>query len=155
MVKHKHKHRVYIDQSGKIENTEKPTVVAYSNDRKRSVMVSSSEKRKIQELFRKMSKPNIFVYKTFAVLIFLLIRSDLKYVEEIVVDREYKGRESLIKKYLIELFRISGETVDTNAVYFDEIGKQNNAHNKAISTFRQQIKPDIYLSFEDLKKWLI
>lgn len=102
-----------------------------------------------------MSKPNIFVYKTFAVLIFLLIRSDLKYVEEIVVDREYKGRESLIKKYLIELFRISGETVDTNAVYFDEIGKQNNAHNKAISTFRQQIKPDIYLSFEDLKKWLI
>lgn len=39
--------KCYIDQSGKVENTSKLTVVAYANGKVRSLKISAVEKRKV------------------------------------------------------------------------------------------------------------
>ena len=62
--------RIEIDQSGKIENTNKNTIIAFSNNKFKSIFISAKDKREIQKFFRRIGKPRIFVYKTFAILIF-------------------------------------------------------------------------------------
>jgi len=57
-----------IDQSGKIEQTNKVTIVAFSNDKSGSVMLSASDKRALQEIYRKAGKPRVFPTQVFAAL---------------------------------------------------------------------------------------
>ena len=149
------KHRVYIDQSGKVENTELRTVIAYSNDINKSIEISSSEKRKIQKLFRSVAKPNIFVYKTFSCLIYLLVKDDLRRICEIVVDREYVGKEGLIKLYLARLIKREEESFDSSLISFAEIGKKSHAHIKCAATFKGSLRPDMVVKGEDLFKYLL
>lgn len=54
-----------IDQSGKIEQTNKLTIVAFSNDKSGSVLLSASDKRVLQEIYRKAGKPRVFPTQTF------------------------------------------------------------------------------------------
>lgn len=147
--------RVHVDQSGKIEYTSKHTVVAYANGQNKSIYISSSNKQKLLKIFRDAGKPDIFAYKTFAVLIYLLIKDDLKKLQSLIIDREYTRREDLIKKYLIELIRKGGDKFDPHDIHFDEIGKHSAAHAKAINVFRRREKPNLIVVSEDLLKWLI
>jgi len=48
--------RIEIDQSGKIENTAKPTVIAFSGKRDKSLIIFAGEKQKLQNHFRKIGK---------------------------------------------------------------------------------------------------
>jgi len=146
--------RIYIDQSGKVEYTNKQTVVAYSNGQDKAIFISSINKKKIQRIFRAAGKPDLFTYKTFATLIYLLIRQDLNKSHVLVIDREYTQKESLIKKYLVELIRKGGHDFDPNDIHFTEIGKHSPAHTKAISTYRKRCKPELVVKDTDLLKWL-
>ena len=78
--------KIEIDQSGKIENTSKDTVIAFSDGIRKAIRISSNDKREIQAIFRRIGKPRIFIYKLFAILIFLLIRDHLKELDEVVID---------------------------------------------------------------------
>jgi len=147
--------KIYIDQSGKIETTNRFTVIAYANGRNKAITISSIEKRKLQQTFRSAGKPEMFIFKTFAILMYLLIKDDLQKITCIVIDREYFGRESLIKKYLIELIRHGGDTFDANDIHFTEIGKKSSAHNAAISVFRKTKKPELVVKYKDVIKWII
>jgi len=62
--------QIYIDQSSKIEQTSQDTVIAYSNGKQKSLLIRAHDKRSVREYFRNAGKPNIFVLRTFAVLIF-------------------------------------------------------------------------------------
>ena len=53
--------RIEIDQSGKIENTNKNTIIAFSNNKFKSIFISAKDKREIQKFFRRIGKPRIFV----------------------------------------------------------------------------------------------
>jgi len=147
--------KLYIDQSGKVEKTSKSTVVAFSNGKQKAIFISSIEKRKIQKIFRDAHKPDMFTYKTFAVLIYLLIKNHLKQIDAIVIDQEYHGKEPLIKKYVVELIRKGGDTFDTQDIHFSEISKHNNAHKKAISVFRKNMKPEMIVKYSDLLEWIL
>ncbi|HEX9722115.1 MAG TPA: hypothetical protein VGA53_02520 [Candidatus Paceibacterota bacterium] len=70
--------RIEIDQSGKIENTSKDTIIAFSNGIRKAIRISSVDKREIQAIFRRTGKPRIFVYKFFSILVFLLIEKHLE-----------------------------------------------------------------------------
>jgi len=84
--------RIYIDQSGKVEYTNKQTVVAYSNGRNKALFISSISKKKIQKVFRDAGKPDLFAYRTFAILIYLLIKEDLNKLSIITIDRLNKTK---------------------------------------------------------------
>ncbi|MCX6810253.1 MAG: hypothetical protein NTY30_00740 [Candidatus Berkelbacteria bacterium] len=51
--------KIEIDQSGKIEETGKPTVIAFSNGKSASIIISAKDKKLVQTVFRKIGQPKI------------------------------------------------------------------------------------------------
>lgn len=134
-----------IDQSGKIEDTAKNTVIAYANDRERSLLISRKTKRRIQEAFRQCGAPHLFIYYTFAVGIYYLIRSHTTHLS-LAIDTEYPGKDKLIAgmvKRLLEMHRKPAHTIS-----FRRIGNRPNVHYAAHDVFTGKKNADDTLSFE-------
>lgn len=91
--------RFEIDQSGKVEDTAKLTIVAFANGKAKSLKISAVQKRKVVFTLREFSFGKTFIFKIFAGLIFLLIKDEK--APEIVIDREYPGHEATIKELLL------------------------------------------------------
>ena len=41
--------KIEIDQSGKVEETNKPTVIGFSNSLQRTILITAKEKQKLQD----------------------------------------------------------------------------------------------------------
>lgn len=112
--------QIEIDQSWKIEDTNKKSVVAFSNGISASLLIPAKEKKVIQQLYRQAGKPEIFVYKLFSVLIFILVKDYLGKIDSIAIDTEYPGKEALIKEaYAV----FKGEQEPTKSVKSGDIVK--------------------------------
>lgn len=146
---------IEIDQSGKIENTNRNTIVAFSNSISKSVLISGKDKREIQDIFRKAGKPRVFVYRLFAILIFILIKKHIKQIDQMVIDLEYPGKSNLIKNYLFQEIRKEEKEFPKENIIFRRIGKKSNAHNKAYLTFKKKMKADIVATGEDILSFVI
>ncbi|TSC93002.1 MAG: Uncharacterized protein CEN91_319, partial [Candidatus Berkelbacteria bacterium Licking1014_85] len=116
--------QIEIDQSGKIENTEKHTYIAYSNNTHYCLKISSVEKRKLQKHFRSIGKPRKYVLFSFAAMIILLIERIKGKELIIIIDKEYSGKDSQLKDLLTHLSpRLKNQTLSIRS-----IGKKSNAH---------------------------
>lgn len=146
---------IEIDQSGKIENTEKDTVIAFSNGISASILIRAKDKREIQSVFRQGGKSKIFIYKLFSVLIFILVKPYVKKIEEIIIDTEYPGRGDLIKIFLLERIRKIKPEFSAKDIYFKAVGKKSKAHIKAYETFAKGKKPDKIALLQDTLKNLL
>jgi len=133
--------RVEVDQSWKIENTNKHSVLAFSNGTSSSVLIPAKDKKLLQEFFRAAGKPEMFVYRTFAVLAYHLIKDHLDKIDTIVFDREYPQKEALIKDLFLQLVRKQRPNFDKGCVWFEEIGKKSNAHWEAYWVFKGEKEP--------------
>ncbi|MCL4390084.1 MAG: hypothetical protein M1484_03850 [Patescibacteria group bacterium] len=143
--------KVYIDQSGKVEYTSQDTVVALSNGGSASLKIKASEKRKIQNSFRQAGKPEIFVYKTFTALLYLLIKDSLNKTSCFVIDKEYWRKESLIKDFLLQVIRAAGHrSFDREKIVFGLVGRNRNCHILAISVLRKTVKADKIVKAGDI-----
>jgi len=49
--------KYYIDQSGKIEDTKKLTIIAYANGKTKSLKISAVEKRRLIKTMRALDYP--------------------------------------------------------------------------------------------------
>jgi len=131
--------KIYIDQSGKIEETAKPTVLAFSNNTQGSLIILAKDKKEIQKIYRQLKKPKMFTIQTFSALVYLLLEKHKIRRKMITLDEEYKGQNSIIKSYIIQLAgkqnKIKTESGD---VHFTRIGKRSNAHKLAIECFRRR-----------------
>ena len=138
-----------IDQSGKVEDTNKLTVVAYANGKIKSVKIGSVEKQKLLAAMRDLdySKRN-YLYKIFAALIYFLL-SDEK-VDSVVIDREYFGHEAIIKGMIIQLLNKNRKNVPE--IQFDFIGKSSRAHKAALDVFRGDVEADLVVTAKDVLK---
>jgi len=143
--------RIEIDQSGRIEYTSKPTVIAFANSKTYSIIFLSRDKKYLQKIFRKAGIPNLFVYKTFAILIFLLIQDFLKSIDQIIIDHEYLGHDKVIKQFLLELLRRHNKKFDSHDISFRHIGKKSRAHEIAIEAYRTK-KADRKITIKDILK---
>jgi len=143
--------RIEIDQSGKIEKTSKLTTIAYSNGKSQSILITAKDKKSIQSLFRKIGQPKIFVCKLFAVLIFVLLKDEFKSQNQIIIDQEYPGYDSLIKDILFDVAKLNNIKIDPKSIAFGCIGRKSKAHTKAIDSFRNK-KADIKLSAKEFYK---
>jgi hypothetical protein len=129
--------KVYIDQSGKIEQTGVPTVIAFSNGKKGSVIISAKNKKQLLEIYRSFQKSTVrYTLQVFSSLIFLLIKEFGLYKEVIFIDREYVGYEGEIKSYISQLVKKEKPKLSID-LHFCLIGKRNNAHQTAISALRK------------------
>lgn len=84
--------RIEIDQSGKVEDTARPTVLAYANSKIRVIVIPAASKRKLQEMYRRIGQPRLFVYQVFALGVYQLIRL-LRQPHIITIDTEYPGKD--------------------------------------------------------------
>ncbi|KPJ54897.1 hypothetical protein AMJ47_02380 [Parcubacteria bacterium DG_72] len=144
---------IKIDQSGKIEDTRVNTALAFSDGRRKTILIDRREKRKLQEIFRKNNKHHVFIFKTFAILIFLLIKNDLTEIQRIGIDLEYPGKDYLIKDYLLTMIR-KYRSFDKRDIIFIKVDRKTKAHELAINVHRGHIKPDIMVTKEDIKPFI-
>lgn len=142
-----------IDQSGKVEETNRCTVVAFSNSESGSILLPSSEKKKLLTSFRFKGKPKMYTLQVFSVLIYLLISKYFSLKDAvIIVDKEYKGKETLIRSYIKQL--LSAKKVEKYRdldIRFDFIGKRSDAHKIAISCFREK-SADLRIDYKQVIK---
>lgn len=134
--------RIEIDQSIKIENTSKPTVLAFSNSKSDLIIISSREKKKIQKYFRQIGKPKLFAYLSFVALIYLLIGKCIKNRDQVVIDREYPGFEKFIKTKVKEFISENSKIREID-VSIGEIGKKSKAHLVAYSSVKKRAHKNI------------
>ena len=92
----------FIDQSGKIEDTAKDTVLAAVNENDTAVILSAKDKRRLQENFRILGKPQLFVDAVFAAVLHFLVKK-LTRQGRICVDIEYPGHTKIIEKIVNQL----------------------------------------------------
>lgn len=119
--------RFEIDQSGKIEETRKPTVLAFCNSKQGAVIIVSREKKLIQKFFRQINKPRLFAYLGFTALIYLLIKDHIRNRDQIIIDREYPGFEKFIKQKLKEIINENKRLKDLE-ISISQIDKKSQAH---------------------------
>lgn len=144
------KHTKYqIDQSGKIEDTAKNTIIAYSNGKQKSVFISRKTKRKLQEAFRLCGFSKLFIYYTFAVGIYYLIK-DFKTKQSIVVDVEYQKKDKIILQIIEKLLKISSKP--SHVINFFRIGNRPRVHYAAHDVFIGKKKADNILNFGEIMK---
>lgn len=130
--------KIEIDQSGKIEDTAKPTVIAFSNNKKGSIIFSANDKRYLQKIFREAKKPKQFAVQTFSTLIYLLLEKNKLSTERIYIDEEYTGKNNLIRSIIIQLsLKRKKLKIDKEQIYFSQIGKTSNAHEVAYVALRK------------------
>lgn len=142
-----------IDQSIRIEETGKDTIIAFVDKKyNHSLRIKSNTKKNIQKYFRKIGKPKIFPIVTFSVATYLLIRHFKLKLDALVIDIEYLGHESTIKNIILTLYRIDKYTEPN--IYFSNIGKGDKAHILAINIHRKEIKADFDLTEQEVIKFI-
>lgn len=142
--------RIEIDQSGKVENTSRNTVIAFSNSKFKSILIGAKNKKEIQKFFRRIGKPRIFIYKTFAILIFLLIKNNLKEINEIIVDEEYPGKSPLIKNFLFQEIKKVNSSFSKQNIAFHCIGKKSRAHFLAYGVATGKRRADMEIGAREI-----
>lgn len=128
-----------LDQSGKIEVTQKKSVISYSNSDYGTVILNPKDKRLIQKYLRSIGLSGLFVYQIFSICIFKLIYN-FKLRGTILVDTEYPGKSNLIRDYVVRLLSYVNWDEKVNLM-FGFIGKKSRAHKIAIKYYRMYRSP--------------
>lgn len=145
------KNMIYkVDQSGKIEYTSHNTVIAFSNGKKKAIIIKAKDKRILQKRFREAEKGQIFTFRLFSLLIFFLLK-DEKF-QELVIDIEYPGRGDLIKNYLLHDFKRAGRKIDPANIRFQQIGKNCEAHWHGYFCFKGKRQPELSVTSKEVLK---
>jgi hypothetical protein len=147
---------ILIDQSGKVEKTNKLTVVASASGKTGfTVLLSSSLKKmmcqEIKQLSGSARHSRFPLIKLFSFCIYLSL-PHLKPDDSIVIDLEYEGRSHEIKSQLLEFIREKYPQFKKEQIAFVQIGKKEYVHKLANETFRGIRKPDRVVSEADLNR---
>ncbi|MBM3208780.1 hypothetical protein FJZ40_00600 [Candidatus Shapirobacteria bacterium] len=138
-----------IDQSGKIEQTEKDTVLALANDIKFTVLIRARDKRIIQQEFKLRGRPRNFVLFTFSLLIVLLLKK-VKPKSTVFIDQEYKGNENIVRDRMANYSRRLSLRLDQSLITFKSLGKTSPAHYLAGIVADRKTKPNKVISLEEV-----
>ncbi|MEK6983476.1 MAG: hypothetical protein AABX33_02800 [Nanoarchaeota archaeon] len=143
---------IEVDQSGKIEQLDKNTVIAFSNKNQYSVLITKEIKKDIFNLYK--GKVKDLRYRLFCIGIYYCLKDYIKEKELITICFEYQGKENLIKSFLLDYLRGDNAKIDPKIIRFGVIGKHSNAHAVAIDVFRGNRKPNKILPLNEIEKWL-
>ena len=143
--------RLHVDQSSKVEQTNKPTVVAYSNEEQWAIEVPARVKRGVLiELREKGRSRRASVQLVFAALLAVLLRDIAGHADIILIDNEYTGQERAIKGQLLRFLDNLGVHAEPEVLRFGFIGKKSSAHELAIAVRRGKRQPDHRVTSEEL-----
>lgn len=140
------------DQSCKIEDTSRQTVLALSNEESFAVIVPATVKRECLELLRRRGgQPQVVVLRVFAAALFLLLESHLERADRVVMDPEYVGHEDSIKGMLMGWIRDRRLNCQPECIVFAHVGKHSRAHAKAARVRTKKEPADLELTTKQLR----
>lgn len=143
--------RIKVDQSGKVENTQTDTVLAFSNGRRYSIVVPAALKR---EWFRRKGwegKSKRASYLTlFSAGLFLLLRRFVNKNITIVIDKEYPGYDLQIRLNLLNYFEKRKIPISKEQITFDFVGRGCAAHELANAVFKERAKASKIVTGKEL-----
>ena len=143
--------RVEINQSNKIEQTNKDTILGLANEKTFTILISRKTKRKLQEEFRRQGKPRLFVYRIFIAGIVLMLKyAQLKNLSRVVIDKEYWGKDKMLKNMFLEMG--SRFFTEIPEVSFEKIGKKSKIHSICYLTMKGKYKADRVIRLEEIRK---
>jgi len=142
-----------VDQSGKIEQTNKDTVIGAANGKNYALKLPAKTKRQLQKRCRESLQGKLFVYRTFAALVFLIIKENIKAMTDLVIDIEYPGKEKVIREVVLELLR--KESLPEPNLSFGRIGNNPKAHFAAYDVFIGRKKADKIITLAGIEKLVI
>jgi len=141
---------IEIDQSNKVEQTDKDTIIGVSNGKSFTILIDRKIKRKLQEEFRRQGKPRLFVYRTFIAGVVLALKyAQLKNLSQVIIDKEYYGKDRMLKSIFLEMW--SRFFKEIPEVSFEEIGKKSNVHNICYKIMKSG-RADRIVRFEELRR---
>ena len=143
---------IEVDQSGKIEQLNMNSVIAFSNKNQYSVLISKEVKREVYKIYK--GKVKELRYRLFCVGVYFCLKEYIREKELITICCEYAGKENLIKSFLLGYLRKDYPAVDPKIIRFGMIGKKSNAHAVAIDVYRGNRRPNKILSLSEVEKWL-
>lgn len=139
-----------IDQSGRIEETKRHTILAIaSKNYSYTIKIDSGTKRRLQTYFHKIGKPKMFGVYGFTVGLVILIKKSKIKNSVITIDTEYLGYEKVIKN---ELFKGTNQNLEFR---FLSIGKKSPAHISAYTVFKKRNKSDYKIGLNEFEKLIM
>jgi len=148
---------IEVDQSGKIEQTNLNTVLAFSDGDtcNRTILIKAREKRILITTLRNQGKTGVWFYtRIYVASLYILLKPALKKVTGIWIDDEYSGKQKIIKSLLVDFAKREGIKLEWDKIDFRLIGRKSKAHQLAIDTLRGKIEPDEKISAENIIKTL-
>lgn len=146
--------KVEVNQSNKIEQTNKDTIIGLANDKSFTILIKAKIKRKLQEEFRKQGKPRLFVYRTFIGGAVLLLKyAQIKNLSQIVIDEEYYGKDRVLRSIFLEMW--SRYFTKVPEITFDKIGKKSKVHNICYLAMKGKDKIGRVIRFEEIKRLVL
>jgi hypothetical protein len=146
---------IEVDQSVKIEETQKDTILAFSDGQSFSVMIPARAKREAFACLvaRKKKRKSAYLM-IFSASLFILLREYLtqgKDLEErIIIDVEYSGQETNIKAMFLRHAKAAGMELIASRIVFAQVGKNSRAHVLALEVQRGNITPGYRATLQDL-----
>ena len=146
---------IEVDQSNKVERTEKDTILAFANEQCAALVIPARIKRQALEHLIERGKPRKVAYlMIFAAGLFLLLRDYLAQPrlggERIIIDTEYSGQEANIRAMLLRHAQRLGLALSSERIIFAQVGKKSNAHNLAWRVQRGKTVPEYWVTLQDL-----
>ena len=145
---------VEVNQSNKIEQTNKDTIIGVADDKTFTILIGAKIKRKLQEEFRKQGRPRLFVYRTFIGSVVLALKyAQFKNLSKAVIDEEYYGKDKMLKSMFLEMWGRFFTKIPE--ISFDKIGRKSKVHNVCYLTMKGKYKLDKIIKFEEIKRLVL
>jgi hypothetical protein len=147
-------HHIEVDQSIRVEQMQGDTVLAFSDDVERTILIPAQVKRACQQELRVRGvKPGMIALRIFAAGILLLPEGQMECISSVTIDTEYEGKEGEIKGLLLRFILKWVPGFPKEAIAFQRIGKQSHAHVLAWETYKGQRKPDRRVTLRELLQY--
>lgn len=142
-----------IDQSGRVEETNRSTIVALADkDREFTTELPAKVKIELLNIYRKLGKPKTFPIIVFSQLVFMTMLRFKLFPKILIIDIEYPSHENTIKNIIITLCKRFKKIAPE--IYFSNIGKKDPAHISAWRTYTKSRKPNVILKIEDFNGYV-
>ncbi len=145
---------IEIDQSGKLEQLDTGTAIAYANGKSDVVWVTAKTKRELINYLRRTLIPTKDSWPIlFAVLIYTTIEKLPKNVV-LKIDEEYTGKEKIISETLEKLLGRKFAKKWDGKIHFGLIGKHSPAHKLSWEVHRKKNRQRVRsIKFEEVVKF--
>jgi hypothetical protein len=142
---------IEIDQSGKVEHTNRQTVIAFSNHTRVAVIIPATVKKECLRILRATGRnQQIYILQIFTAGLFWLIEPYLHQLETITIDLEYPGHDGDIKGMLLNAIRRIRDDFSKHQISFRSVGRKSGAHYKAYGVFTGKEKGERVLTTEQI-----